>query len=929
MPTRWVYFFGDGSAEGDPERKDLLGGKGASLAAMCRAGLPVPPGFTISTEACPLFLQAGGRWPEGLREQVAEHLQRLEQATGRRFGDPDRPLLVSVRSGAAVSMPGMMDTILNCGLSPATADRQDDPAGFWRVYGQFVTMFARTVAGVESAAFERIEQALRAEDGGDNGDLSAEKLRRLAETYTKLYAERAGRDFPTAPADALTQCIDAVFRSWDNERAITYRRAHDIRGLTGTAVNVQSMFPSQISGIVFTANPNNLGANEMIIESSYGLGESVVSGDVHPDNFVIDRADRSIKRRLIGHKASVVAALGDTAPRDPEAPSITDEQIAELVGISLRVEEFFGRPMDIEFGWADGDFALLQARAVRGLEIAEDIQTGRNEEIHRLRALAGEKRKVWVLHNLCETLPAPTPLTWDIVRGFMSGGGGFGKMYTDFGYRPSRRVREEGFLELICGRIYADCDRAAELFWDGIPLAYDPEQAARDPKLLDAAPTTFVPERADGRFLLALPGFVRSLMRSRRLMKAARRDALRAFRQDALPPYLQWVAAKRAEDLTGLATSEVLAELDRRIDRVLTDFGAASLKPGFFGGIAQAAVEGTLTQLMGEQLGTQLTLTLTQGLEGDTTVAQNQALCDVARGGMKLSAFLDAYGHRAVEEMELSRPRWREDSSYVRQVMGAYLDGSVTSPQELHDRNADLHRQAEAKLPETLAEWGGSSLLETIQADLTDAQALLPYREAGKHYLMMGYETIRLAILELARRWDMGRDVFFLTREELAGYEADPSRYAERIAGRKIRWQSARRLEAADVVDSEDLASLGLPKQYDDAEELTGEPVASGAATGTAQIVLDPSQTAGLCEDYILVCHSTDPGWTALFVRAKGLVVEQGGILSHGAIVARDFGIPAVVCPGATRRIPHGAAIRVDGNAGKITLLNPPGPGRV
>ncbi|MHC4716813.1 MAG: PEP/pyruvate-binding domain-containing protein, partial [Planctomycetota bacterium] len=815
MPRRWVYFFGDGSADGDPERKDLLGGKGASLAAMSRAGLPVPPGFTISTEACPLFLESDGQWPDGLREQVDESLGRLERATGRRFGDPDRPLLVSVRSGAAVSMPGMMDTILNCGLSPAMADSQPDPAGFWRVYGQFVTMFARTVADLDAAGFEAVERALRAEGGDGDAPLSAERGRLLAEAYMRRYAERAGRGFATDPADALTQCIEAVFGSWNNERAITYRRENDIPGLAGTAVNVQSMFASEISGIVFTANPNDLAANEMIIESSYGPGEAVVSGDVHPALFVIDRADRSVKRRQIGHKASVVSALGAAAPRDPDAPSLTDEQIAELVDMSLRVEELFGKPMDIEFGWAGGEFALLQARAVRGLEVAEDVEIGRQEEIHRLRTVAGDGRSVWVLHNLAETLPAPTPLTWDIVRGFMSGSGGFGKMYTDFGYRPSQRVRKEGFLELICGRAYADCHRAAEMFWDGIPLTYDLDQVSGDPKLLDAAPTAFAPERADGRFLLALPGFVRGLLRSRRLMKAARRDAVGAFEQDALPPYLNWVAAKRAQDLTALATADVLTELAERIDRVLSDFGAESLKPGFFGGAAQAAVEARLSQLMGEKAGKQLTLTLTQGLDGDTTLAQNQALCDVARGPMTLDEFMDAYGHRGVEEMELSRPRWREDPSYVRQVLGAYVDGTTPSPRQLHDRNADLRRQKQRELPAILAEWGGSCLLEDIQADLADAQALLPYRETGKHYLMMGYETIRLAILELARRWGLGRDVFFL--------------------------------------------------RYD---ELTGEPVAAGAATGTAQIVLDPTQTADLCADYILVCHSTDPGWTALFARA-------------------------------------------------------------
>ncbi|KKL66972.1 hypothetical protein LCGC14_2139630, partial [marine sediment metagenome] len=367
---------------------------------------------------------------------------------------------------------------------------------------------------------------------------------------------------------------------------------------------------------------------------------------------------------------------------------------------------------------------------------------------------------------------------------------------------------------------------------------------------------------------------------------------------------------------------EVIDEISERIDRALTDFGAESLKPGFFGGIALAGLEATLVQLMGTEAGTQLTLTLTQGLEGDTTIEQNQAMFDVARGNLTLAEFIDRYGHRTVEEMELSRPRWREDPSYVQQVLGAYLDESVTAPGELHDRNAERCARSEKELPETLRQWGGSSLLEGVLVDLKDAQALLPYREAGKHYLMMGYETIRLGILELARRWDMGRDVFFLKWDELRTYEGTPDGLAGLIGARKTRWQSARRLDMAEVVDSEHLDILGLPKEYDDAQELAGEPVASGVATGIARIVHDPTQTADLRTDYILVCHSTDPGWTALFVHARAVIVEQGGILSHGAIVARDFGIPAVVCPDATRRIPDKANIRVDGNRGTITLLD-------
>ncbi len=921
MAKRWVFFFGDGRAEGDPERRDVLGGKGASLAAMSRAGLPVPAGFTIAAECCRLFLDSGGRWPEGLKQQVNDHLERLEIATGRKFGDGEDPLLVSVRSGAAVSMPGMMDTILNCGLSPQMASRRPDPAAFWAVYIQFIRMFGKTVADIPPAEFEAVEKRFRQARRLNAATLSPEQLEELAGQHLKLYADRAVRRFPTDPWQALTECIEAVFRSWDNQRAVTYRREHDVRGCEGTAVNVQSMFPSQVSGIVFTTNPNNFAAEEMVIESSYGLGEAVVSGDVHPDNFMVDRKSLQVKRRLIGSKAQAVLALGDTARRDPGAASLTDQQIRELAGMSLKVEEFFARPMDIEWGWADGKFALLQARAIRGLQVAEDVEVGRMEEIHRLRELAGNDRKVWVLHNLTETLPAPTPLTWDIVRDFMSGDGGYGKMYKDFGHRPSREVREEGFLELICGRVYADPRRAADLFWDGWPTRYDLDEVAKDPNLMDAAPTRFDPEKADGRFLLKLPGTLRAMLKSARTMKRIRRTVVERFQQEALGPYLDWVQAKRARDLTALSIGELLDELNERRAVVLDDFGAESLRPGFFGGGARAALEKLLRQVLGREAGTQLCLTLTQGLDGDTTVEQNVWMFRVARGQVSLEQFLDRYGHRGVEEMELSRPRWREDPSYVRQVLSVYLDESVASPELRHEENAKQRVAAEKELPETLRRWGASSLREDVTREMHDAQKMLPYREAGKHYLMMGYETIRLAILELARRWDLGRDIFFLKLPELESYESRRDVLAEQIAGRKVRWASARQLDLAEVVDSDDLEGLGLAREYEAAKELTGEPIASGVSTGTARIVTDPTQTADLCTDYILVCHSTDPGWTALFVHARGLIVEQGGVLSHGAIVARDFGIPAVVCPDATRRIPDRATLRVDGNRGVVTVL--------
>ena len=205
----------------------------------------------------------------------------------------------------------------------------------------------------------------------------------------------------------------------------------------------------------------------------------------------------------------------------------------------------------------------------------------------------------------------------------------------------------------------------------------------------------------------------------------------------------------------------------------------------------------------------------------------------------------------------------------------------------------------------------------------------MPYRETGKYYLMMGYELVRAVLLELAERWDLGSDIFFLRLEELEQFDGrgGPSGGAgealrERIAARRIRWQSAQRLEVPEVIDSENLNDLGIAREAEEeATELAGQAVAAGVATGPARIVFDPREAGDLGADYILVCPSTDPGWTTLFLHARGLVVERGGVLSHGAIVARDFGIPAVVCAGATGRIPPGARIRVDGNRGRINVL--------
>src|SRR6187549_2125067 len=263
--SKWVYGFGGGAAEGSAKMRDLLGGKGANLAEMSALGLPVPPGFTITTEVCTWFYQNDRRYPDGLEAEVQVALKRIEQAVGARFGDPKNPLLVSVRSGARVSMPGMMDTVLNLGLNDATvqglAETSGDPRFAWDSYRRFIQMYADVVMGVDHGLFEEALEIAK-EDRGVHLDteLTVEDLQELTRRYKAIVREEAGREFPDDPWEQLHGAIAAVFDSWESDRAKVYRRLNDIPGDWGTAVNVQAMVfgnmgDTSATGVAFTRDP--------------------------------------------------------------------------------------------------------------------------------------------------------------------------------------------------------------------------------------------------------------------------------------------------------------------------------------------------------------------------------------------------------------------------------------------------------------------------------------------------------------------------------------------------------------------------------------------------------------------------------------------------------------------------------------------------
>src|SRR3954447_3007751 len=285
---KWVYRFGNGKAEGRPGMRDLLGGKGAGLAEMANLGLPVPPGFTITTAVCTAFYANNKRYPDGLRAQVDAALLEIGRITGKRFGDGTNPLLVSVRSGARASMPGMMDTVLNLGLNDETvaalARKSGDPRFAYDSYRRFITMYSDVVLGFGHHHFEAILDDHKDRNGYTlDTDLSADDWIALVQRYKERLAEEHDEPFPQGPHKQLWGAITAVFGSWMNQRAITYRRLHNIPESWGTAVNVQAMVfgnmgTTSATGVAFTRNPST-GEKKLYGEFLINAqGEDVVAG---------------------------------------------------------------------------------------------------------------------------------------------------------------------------------------------------------------------------------------------------------------------------------------------------------------------------------------------------------------------------------------------------------------------------------------------------------------------------------------------------------------------------------------------------------------------------------------------------------------------------------------------------------------------------
>ncbi len=384
--AKYVYSFGGGKAEGNTKMRNLLGGKGADLGEMAGLGIPVPPGFTITTEVCTYYYKKNGKYPEGLEKEVNQNLKRVEELVGAKFGDARNPLLVSVRSGARVSMPGMMDTVLNLGLNDETMKgliaKTKNPRMAYDSYRRFVQMYADVVMGTKGDEYEELIHATKKEKGvKDDTELTADDWKELVGKFKEVVRKNTGRDFPTDPKEQLWGAIGAVFRSWDTPRAVAYRRLHSIPEDWGTAVNVQAMVfgnmgETSATGVAFTRDPatgEKRFFGEFLVNAQ---GEDVVAGIRTPHPITKDKK------------------------RDPSLTSLEEEMpeiYEQLVDIYQNLEKHYREMQDIEFTIQEGKLYMLQTRSGKrtgfaAIRIAVDmVEEGLIDEKEALKRVEPEQ----------------------------------------------------------------------------------------------------------------------------------------------------------------------------------------------------------------------------------------------------------------------------------------------------------------------------------------------------------------------------------------------------------------------------------------------------------------------------------------------------------------------------------------------------------
>ncbi|SDK96181.1 pyruvate, water dikinase [Nonomuraea maritima] len=837
-----------------------VGGKAANLGELTKAGLPVPPGWALTTEAYRRAAHGFDPTGDDLAERARRHL--LE--------------------------------------TPVPPDVRDAIVAAYTALGDDVPVAVRSSATAE--------------------DLPFASFAGQQDTFLNVVGAQA--------------VVEAVRRCWASlwtDRAVAYRESNGVdHACVSLAVVVQTMVDAEVAGVMFTANPVTGRRHEIVIDASPGLGEAVVSGAVNPDRFVV--LDGRILERRAGDKRIAVRPLPGGGTEHVETAvsglSLTDDRVRELAALGERVERHYGSPQDTE--WAldrDGKLWLTQARPVTTL--------------YPLPEPKGPGLRVYFSLNVVQGVMGPlTPMGVSAFRLISAGGAGL------FGRAPADPRDGAPFMTASGDRVWFDITPAVRSRQGRVLLP-------RAMTLGEARTATVMERLFDDPRLAVTPAPAHRFLRG--LAHFARRVRLPARALTALTSPRKALASierigqenERRLRVPDSATPEQRLDHAERVlagtfPRIIT------IMPTVVTGYALFALASRLSGVPVNDMGDVL-----RGVPHNPTTEMDLALwhlatriepepfrelsvAELARryreklllptAQREIAAFLDTYGHRGVAEIDLGVPRWSEEPEHILGALANYLrmDDDDLAPDVLFAKGDREARQAVARVAARAgrrARWRAP----VVRFALGRTRTYAGLRELPKFHLVKSLAAVRRSLLvvgeHLAERGvlDAPADVFFLdireARAALSGGDRRPLVAARREEyDRERRRRHVPRVLLSDGTEPEALAEPAADGA------ITGTAASPGTVTGRARVVLDPVG-AHLEPGEILVCPSTDPGWTPLFLTAGGLVMEMGGAMSHGAVVAREYGIPAVVgVPGATQRITPGQEITVNGAAGTVTV---------
>jgi phosphohistidine swiveling domain-containing protein len=875
----------------------LTGGKGSQLAALAAKGFPVPPGFVVTTEAFAAFLEAG---------DLQNEIEKISSSTLSEAGSLQARI-------TAMGLPEPVSGALRERL--LDFERRLDSDARWAVRSSAV---AEDLAGA---------------------------------SFAGQYDSVLGVTGFEEVAAALLRCWASFF----NARALQYRRDRGIRDLRG-AVVVQRLISADAAGVCFTLDPVSGGSDRVVVNSNFGLGESVVSGRATPDTFVIDKLSRRMIHRQVPTKALKVAPVpGGTAEVAIEeslrgSASLTDEQARAVAALAIRVEEQVGRPVDIEWAMRNGELFLLQSRPVTaaGPNAGTHTEACRasppEDWVPELNTPIDPRYPLYSNGNISEVLPGCiTPLSWSYIgptieHAFRTQGIALGGMeparpeYQVLGFFFHRPYVCVSYLEAAAARVPGMSPDAIHEEFVAPPAVPTPAVTGRD----------LWPDRWPALARVGLT-FLRKLLSVEREARACEKTIRRQGEECEAERLQRWSderlleAVRFSEPMARVSDTHVWASsfavvffgLLRKLTRAWLDDGDGSLAAQMVTGIGSLPSADPAFGLY------HLARTVMSCAELERyfdSISDDRAVLeaiqtDESAGEFRsaLQEFLRAFGHRAVCEAEFRNPCWREDPAQVVALVRNYLQPGLTPPEAVRTRQKRVRSDAQRRV-ESLPLVKRVVLRHVIER----TRRGMELRERLKDLIVLRSDRARRIYAELRHRLVSRKqladadDIYFLLGSEVADLlrGVTDAGTAEAIIGRRRRdfaWCEAVRLPkiqqgVAITVTAADFAS---------ATQLKGTGVSPGKVEGRARIIRDPRTNSHIEPGEILVAPVTDAGWTPLFINAAGLVVEVGGLLSHGSVVAREYGLPAVVgVTAATERIQTGDRLYLDGSSGIVVKLD-------